>query len=441
MEKIAGQTIVDSLTSQFESFEKSLNGQGKSAVHAIRKSAFETLSNHGFPGPKSEAYKFTNFTKAIEKNLDLDSSSPTFGLDAQLISASEIAGLNAHKIVFLNGIYSEEHSDEVEVQGIKVTSLAKALKADSKSLEGIFNTQANFEKDAFVAMNTAFAQHGVVIEVEANAVIEKPVVLYFIGDCTKSQLTYNIRNLVVAGKFSQFTVIEKFDTIGEHASLTNAVNEFSVAENAHVQYYKIENDSGKAYHISNTHASQAANSNFTANTYALNGAMVRNNLNIKLESEGCEAYMNGLYLLDGKTHVDNHTIVDHMKPNCYSNELYKGIMDGSSKGVFNGKIFVRQDAQQTNAFQSNKNILLSDKATVNTKPQLEIWADDVKCSHGCTTGQLDQEALFYLQSRGIQKDKARAILLTAFASDLLENVSNEAIKIYLGEIIAQRLEK
>jgi Fe-S cluster assembly protein SufD len=189
------------------------------------------------------------------------------------------------------------------------------------------------------------------------------------------------------------------------------------------------------------HAKQASSSNFKTFTFSLNGAMVRNNLNIKLDGEGIDTYMNGLYLLKGKTHVDNHTVVDHLKPNCHSSELYKGIMDGNSKGVFNGKIFVRQHAQKTNAFQSNKNILLSDTATINTKPQLEIWADDVSCSHGCTTGQLDMDALFYLQARGIKKEKAKAMLLHAFASDVLETVANEAIKTYLENIITERLEK
>lgn len=282
--------------------------------------------------------------------------------------------------------------------------------------------------------------NGAFIEVADKVVVDKPIVLYFVGDSSAAKLSYQIRNLVVAGKFAEATVIEKFDTIGDNESFTNVVNEFSVDRNANVRYFKIENDSDQAYHVSNTHASQEGSSTFTANTIALNGAMVRNNLNIRLDGEGCESHMNGLYVLKGKTHVDNHTVVDHVKPNSYSNELYKGIMDDKSRGVFNGKIFVRQDAQKTNAFQSNKNVLLSDNATINTKPQLEIWADDVKCSHGCTTGQLDQDALFYLQARGIQKDKARAILLKAFASDVLENIDNEAIKDYLEAIITERLE-
>jgi Fe-S cluster assembly protein SufD len=266
-------------------------------------------------------------------------------------------------------------------------------------------------------------------------------VLYYLADASSSEITFHARNLIAVNKFAKATVIEKFDTIGEHKSFTTIVNEIKVGENAQFEYFKVENDTENAYHISNVHATQAKSSNFKTFTFSLNGAMVRNNLNIKLEGEGIDTYMNGLYLLKGKTHVDNHTVADHTKPNCHSNELYKGIIDDYAKAVFNGKIFVRQDAQKTNAFQSNKNILLSDNATINTKPQLEIWADDVSCSHGCTIGQLDLDALFYLQTRGIKKDKAKAMLLHAFASDVLETVANQAIKNYLEQIITIRLEK
>jgi Fe-S cluster assembly protein SufD len=441
MEKISGQLILNALTDQFETFEKSLNGQSKSNAHQIRKNAFNHLVEHGFPHAKSEEYKFTNLTKALEKNFELRTAQRSPSLSNKQISSVEIENLDAHKIVFINGKYSETHSDKIDVTGLKIIPLNKALKDSPEKLEAIFSTKADYESDPFIALNTAFSQDGIFIEIEDNVIVARPIMLHFIGDCQQDELLYQIRNIVKAGKFSQCTIIEKFDNIGSTPSFTNAVVEIDVAENAFLKYFKIENDTDKAYHVSNIHASQAAKSTLTTNTYALNGAIVRNNLNIMLEDEGCEAYMNGLYLLDGKTHVDNHTVVDHKKPNCYSNELYKGIMDGSSRGVFNGKIFVRKDAQKTNAFQSNKNVLLTNKAIVNTKPQLEIWADDVKCSHGCTTGQLDMEALFYLQSRGIQKEKARGMLLQAFANDVLETVSIDAIKDYLKAIFVQRLKK
>ena len=440
MENIAGQSIIDALSIRFKDFEKSLNGQSNSNLHALRREAFDFLSKKGFPHAKDEEYKFTNLTKILEKKFTMTQSHNSSSLTKEQIGEVSIPSLDAYQIVFWNGEYSAEYSDDVFEDGLTVSSLKSSIKNEQSAIEAMFNSKVNFTEDPFVAMNTAFSQQGVHIQIADKAIITKPIVIYFIGDSSRSELIYNIRNLIRAGSFSQCSIIEKFDTFGENASFSNVVNEISVAENASFKHYKIENDSENANHISNTYASQAKHSNFTANTFATNGAMVRNNLNIKLEQEGCESHMNGLYLIDGKTHVDNHTVVDHMVANCYSNELYKGIMDGNSKGVFNGKIFVRQDAQQTNAFQSNKNILLSDKATINTKPQLEIWADDVKCSHGCTTGQLDEEALFYLQARGIQKDKARAILLNAFAGDVLENISIEAIQGYLQNIITQRLE-
>lgn len=440
MDKLSGQSILDSLTGQFEVFEKGLNGQSKSAIHQVRKDAFNLLKNSGFPAPKNEEYKFTNLTKALEKNIDFNTSSPESVLSRDQIENVKINNLDAYTLVFVNGEYAEQYSDKIEENGLQVSTLDHAIKHNTEVVTEYFGKQANVQNDAFVALNTAFSQNGVFIKVNDNVIIDRPIALYFIGDGTSSQSIYNVRNLLLIGKSAQLTVLEKFDTLGEQKSFTNAVNEIHVAQNANARYFKIENDTESAYHISNVSVVQERDSNFTANTIALNGAMVRNNLDIKINGEGCEAYMNGLYMLGGKTHVDNHTVVDHMMPNSYSNELYKGIMNDKSKGVFNGKIFVRQDAQKTNAFQSNKNILLTNDATVNTKPQLEIWADDVKCSHGCTTGQLDQEALFYLQARGIKKEKARAILLHAFASDVIENLASEAVEAYVEEILATRLE-
>ena len=236
-----------------------------------------------------------------------------------------------------------------------------------------------------------------------------------------------------------FDLAEAFRSIGENATFTNSVTEFVVAEEANVHYYKIQNESDKSYHIGTTSVIQESKSVFTANTVTANGGFVRNNLNIKIDGEYAEANMFGLYIPNGKQHVDNHTVVDHAKPNSNSNELYKGILKDRSTGVFNGKIFVRQDAQKTNAFQSCKNVLLSEDASMNTKPQLEIWADDVKCSHGTTTGQLNEDALFYMQARGIAKDTARALLTLAFAQDVIDKFEIVAIKEYLQELISEKI--
>jgi Fe-S cluster assembly protein SufD len=249
------------------------------------------------------------------------------------------------------------------------------------------------------------------------------------------------RVLGILEKGSQLSVIEKFDSMGEHPVFHNFSEEWIVKEKSHLEYCKIQNDAGKSYQVANTVIHQSNASRLNTFTLTLNGQLVRNNLGITIDGENCESHFYGLYLLHGNTFGDNHTVVDHKKPNSFSNELYKGIMDGNSKGVFNGKIFVRPHAQKTNAFQSNRNILVSDSATVNTKPQLEIWADDVKCSHGCTSGQLDEDALFYLRSRGIAAPIAKAMLLYAFASEVLTPIQNETLKSYLDNLIAERLQK
>jgi Fe-S cluster assembly protein SufD len=246
---------------------------------------------------------------------------------------------------------------------------------------------------------------------------------------------------VVVGKSAQVTIIEKYDSKGKANHFSNFVNEFVVNENAGLEYYSIQNDSNNRFQHTRTQIYQKNSSRVNTYTFTLQGKFYRNNLSLVLDGEGVESHMYGLYLLNNDTLGDNHTVVDHMKANSFSNELYKGIMDGSSKGVFNGKIFVRPNAQKTNAFQANKNILLSDKAQVNTKPQLEIWADDVKCSHGCTTGQIDEEALFYLRSRGINKETALAMMLYAFAGDVIDHVPNPAMKVFLDAVISDRLHK
>ncbi len=277
------------------------------------------------------------------------------------------------------------------------------------------------------------------VHVPQGQVVSHPVHLHFISDTRQSNTFSQARNLFIVEANSQATFTELFHHTGEHSSYYNATTEIWLHDSAVAYYHKIQNEGSSAYHTGNTYVYQSASSLFQAVTITLAGAIIRNNLYVSLDAEGCEAHMYGLYMLDGKAHVDNHTSVDHLKPNSFSNELYKGIMNDASHGVFNGKIFVRPDAQKTNAFQSNRNILLTDTASIDTKPQLEIWADDVKCSHGATTGQIDAEQLFYLRARGLDKVQARALLLQAFAGDVIQNVKSEALQDMLREAIAHRL--
>lgn len=294
-------------------------------------------------------------------------------------------------------------------------------------------------KDGINALNTAFSQGAVFIYVKKQQTVEHPVYIYNITDARKGNIFSQPRSLLYLSEQAQLQLVETYSTIGMEESFTNQVMEIVVDNDALLEYYKIQNDAATTSQVSTTHIRQVGKSYVHAVTISLNDGMVRNNLAAVLEAEHCEAHLYGLYLQNGHSHTDNHTVVDNVQPNCYSNEFYKGILDGNATGVFNGKIFVRKDAQKTNAYQSNKNILLSDTAGINSKPQLEIFADDVKCSHGCTVGQLDEEGLFYLQSRGINEKIARSLLLHAFAMDILGQIKPAPVREYVDKLISERL--
>ena len=397
----------------------------------IREEAKNTFLQLGLPHVKTEEYRHFPITRALEKNFNFGvTQNPKTTI--QHIQDFEIPDFDAYVVVVINGEFSESLS---KIAGSEIT--IEKLTENKDQL----TKYADFKSDAFVAWNTAAWQGGVFIQVADNKVVSKPVVIYNIQDASAGEVKTINRNLILVGKSSEVTVVEKFDSIGANPNFSNIVTEAIVSENAGLNFYSIQADHGNRYQFGQTTIWQANHSRANTYTFTLDGKFVRNNLQLQLDGEGCESHMYGLYLLHGETTADNHTVVDHRKPNSFSNELYKGVLEGNTKGIFNGKIFVRPQAQKTNAFQSNRNILLSDKATINTKPQLEIWADDVKCSHGCTTGQLDEEALFYLRSRGIEKNTARAMMLYAFAAEVLENIPNEKLKTYIDGMIGERLQK
>jgi Fe-S cluster assembly protein SufD len=436
---IDNNTINHFFIDQFFEFERQLNGQKNLPIHANRKKAIEQFEELGVPGVKNEDYKYTNIGKVLEQKFDLHSFKHSSSeLTSEDFSHFLIDGMDTDKIVFINGIYSEEFSVIQDQDGLEVMQLEKAFGLYPDEIQMHFDKNVETNKDGFAALNTAFVTNGVYIRAAKNKVVEKPISLYYIKDTKQSETFTFPRNLIISDHGSQLKIVEIYGTVGSQNSFTNAMTEIVVGENSNCDYYKIGNDSENAYHIGLTKVYQENYSTFNSTSIAFGGGIMRNNIRIVIDGEGCTANMNGLFLLDGKSHVDNHTEVDHRKPHSNSNELYKGILDGKSTGVFNGKIFVRQEAQKTNAFQSNKNILLTDTATINTKPQLEIWADDVKCSHGCTTGQLDDDALFYLRARGIDKESARAMLLYAFAVDVLNSIQIVPLKKHLDRIIADR---
>lgn len=405
----------------------------------VRKQALEVFQDLGLPAGKHEEYKYTPLTRELEKNFTFSANAvePLIGDFGEYV----IPDLKANVLVFVNGVYTPDRSTIVSSpDGLLIEPLEKALAERRSTAIEHYNQHVPTKTDGFAAWNTADWKGGVFIHLKADAAVQEPLLLLYVNDSTAGEVVATYRNLVVVEPNSSLSIIEKFNSNGGGQHFTNLVNEIVVEENAQLELYSIQNDKGNRYQFTQTEIYQRNSSRVNTYTFNLQGKLVRTNLHLIIDGEGIESHMYGLYLLKGSSIADNHTVVDHKKPNSLTNELYKGIMDDSSKGVFNGKIFVRPQAQKTNAFQANRNILLSDKATVNTKPQLEIWADDVKCSHGCTSGQLDEEAMFYLRARGIDKHAARAMMLYAFAGEITEKIPNPAIRAYVDQAISERLQ-
>ncbi len=406
----------------------------------VRSHALDVFRQIGLPAAKHEEYKHTPVTRMLEKNFTFQD----VAVEPLIEDVSEylIPGVEGNLLVFLNGVYNPSLS-VVRTPASKMTirNLEEALEEKNVLAVEHFNRHVSTKADGLIAWNTADWNSGLFIHIPDNVVVEEPVLFLYVNDATAGEVIATNRNLLVVGKNSSLTMIEKFNSVGGRAHFTNHVNEVVVAENAHLEYYSINNDKGNRYQFSQTEIYQRNTSRVNSYTFDLDGQLLRTNLHLIIDGEGIESHMYGLYLLKGNTLADNHTVVDHKRPHSLTNELYKGVLDDNAKGVFNGKIYVRPQAQKTNAFQANRNILLSEKASINTKPQLEIWADDVKCSHGCTSGQLDEEALFYLRTRGIDKHTARAMMLYAFAAEVTEKMPNEAIRTYMEKVISERLQK
>lgn len=427
----------DRLVADFRASEERMNGETKSPLHQVRRAALQTFENLGFPTIKHEEWKYSNVASLINKAYEIGQSST---VSAEDLDSLQIPNLSGNILYFVNGQYRADLSRIVSLASeVQIMSFREALTEQSEAVGAYFSHLADFQDSAFTALNTAFAFDGVFIRVPDGKTVAEPIIMRFITDARTNSVAAQPRNLIITGRNSEVKVVEAYRTLGDEASFTNAVTEVVVARDARVEYYKVQNDTDQSYHIGTTQVRQSDNSLFYSATVTLNGGFVRNNLNIVLDGEHCEAHMYGLYIPNGKQHIDNHTLVDHAKPNSYSNELYKGILEERATGVFNGKIYVRPDAQKTNAYQSCKNVVLSPDATMNTKPQLEIYADDVKCSHGTTTGKLNDEALFYMRSRGIPKEQAQTLLMYAFAEDVMNKIKIAPIREYLEGVVAEKL--
>jgi Fe-S cluster assembly protein SufD len=378
--------------------------------------AFEEFYKVGLPTNKTEEYRFTPVGKFLEANFDL----ALFGQPVQSEMDVE-SGKNETTINILNGRLIES---DLHIAGLEVTTF-----------DGVTTSHST---DPFVLLNKAFNNQEIHIRIQDNHSIDHAIKISHIIDSESDQVMVNPRIVVSMGKNSSANILEAFHSSGINPVFSNVVSEYNLKENATLNYYRLQNDEG-AYQVYNSTVRQLGKSTVNSFVFSFDGNVVRNNSVFSIEAQLCESNFYGLYLPTGKSLIDNHTVADHKVANCVSNELYKGIINEQAKGVFNGKIYVRPDAQKTNAFQSNRNILLTDSASINTKPQLEIWADDVKCSHGCTTGQLDKEALFYLQSRGISYDDARALLLSAFASEVVNKVPDTGLREEIETLVSSRL--
>jgi Fe-S cluster assembly protein SufD len=426
------------LIADFHLSQAKLNGKATLPIHQLRGEAMQNFDNLGFPTIRNEEWKYSNVSNLVKQTFDFHTKTEFNQADLDKIPLPHLIG---NVLYFINGVYNAELSQIATPENkLKVIPFSEALAHQPELIEGYFGKYANYETDAFTALNTALANDGVVVQVADNKIVEEPIILRFISDVRTSNVGSQPRNLIIVGKNSQVKIAEAYRTVGDNAAFVNTVTEIIVDESAMVDYYKVQSESNKSYHIGTTQVYQKGRSYFYSATVTLNGGFVRNNLNVVLDGEHIESHLFGLYAPNGNQHVDNHTVVDHRKPNCESHELYKGILMDKSTGVFNGKIFVREDAQKTNAYQNCRNVVTSDEATMNTKPQLEIWADDVKCSHGTTTGQLNDEVIFYMQSRGIPKKEAIRLQLLAFAQDVVTQIKIDSIREYIEELILEKLE-
>ena len=428
--------LADKLVSSFLAFELDIDIQ--SSVHNIRTDAIKSFEKLGFPSKKLEAWKYTSLNKVLKEDYTLFSKKKNV-LDFNKVKDFFLDNTESYKLVFVDGFFdsflSQTSHDKADVcimsAALSKTKYASVIKKHfNKSIE---------KSDSLSQLNTAFSKEGAYVHIPKNIVLEKPIEIIHFATGNESALMLQPRNLIVIDEGAQVEIIESHQSLTDNPIFTNSVTEIFVAKNAHLDYYKIQNDRLTSTLIDNTYISQQRDSNAKIHTFSFGGKLTRNNLNYYQKGSYINSTMKGITIIDDKQLVDHHTLVDHANPNCESHQDYKGIYSGSSTGVFNGKIVVNKIAQKTNAFQKNNNILLNDKSTINSKPQLEIFADDVKCSHGCTIGQLDQDAMFYLRARGIPKKEAEALLTYAFANNVLESVNIPSLKSKIKKIIANKL--
>ncbi len=427
--------LKDKLVSSFMAFENEVDVDAY--VHGLRSDAIKIFEEKGFPTKKEEAWKYTSLNKILKEDYSVFPKREK-ALEYSEVRKYFIHDIDSYKIVFIDGKYSS-HLSQTTHEGIDVCLMSSALSKPKYRLviENYFNKAAT--KDSLTSLNTAFSQEGAYIHIPKNKLVEKPIQIIHFSTGNEAATMLQPRNLIVVDENSHVQIIERHQSLTDNSVLTNSVTEIFANKRAIVDYYKIQNDNDNASLIDNTYINQKLQSHVSVHTFSFGGKLTRNNLNFFQNGEHIDSTLKGVTIIGNKQHVDHNTLVHHIEPNCESHQDYKGIFDENATGVFNGKVIVEKEAQKTNAFQANNNILISDKATINTKPQLEIFADDVKCSHGCTIGQLDESALFYMRSRGIPEKEAKGLLMFAFSNDVLSSVKIPEIKQRITKIIANKL--
>ena len=425
----------------WDAFER-LEMKQPSWLFPLRKAGISRFAELGFPTVRDEDWRFTNIAPIAKLPFQPATERTRGDVDAAAIQKFSFTGLKASQLVFINGHFAPELSTILpQAEGIKIGSLAAALEKDSTIVEKHLGRYSQGEDNAFASLNTAFFRDGAFIYVPAGQSVENPVHLLFISTSREAGATTHPRNLIIAEKGSQLTVLESYVGAGDGTYFTNAVEELVIGEGAVVEHCKFQDENPHAFHIAAINAHLGRNCNFIGHSIATGARLSRNNIRAKLAAEGVECILNGLYLTKDDQLADHHMIVEHAKPRCNSHEYYNGILDGRSKGVFHGRILVQPDAQKTDAKQTNKNLLLSDEATIDTKPQLEIYADDVKCTHGATVGQLNEESIFYLRARGIGHETARRMLIHAFAGEIIDRIRCAPAREELDRVAWERLEQ
>jgi Fe-S cluster assembly protein SufD len=428
--------LKEKLISSFMAFEERIDVTAE--LHDIRTSAIKNFENKGFPTKKEEAWKYTSLNSLLKNDFSVFPKREN-SIEFKDVKKFFLHEIDTYKLVFIDGKFSSFMSSTTH-EGIDVCLLSSVLtKPKYKMVLDTYFNQIASKDESLTTLNTAFAQEGAYINIPKSKVADKPIEIIHFSTGVESALMVQPRNLIIVGENAHVQIIERHQSLNSNPVLTNSVTEIFAQKRAIVDYYKIQNDEQTANLIDNTYISQKQESRVAVHTFSFGGNITRNNLNFYHFGERIDSTLKGITIIGDKQHVDHYTLVNHATPNCESHQNYKTILGGSSTGVFNGKIFVEKEAQKTDAFQQNNNILLSDKATINAKPQLEIFADDVKCSHGCTIGQLDESAMFYMQQRGIPKKEAKALLMYAFSNEVIESIKIPELKHRITKIIAMKL--